>query len=533
MSQATNQLVGKPTDPANATGRKRLSLSAGALLTAALAVSVLFHESSSQAASAPPALDDNSVSALVALDRAMESVASRVEPAVVNVQVTSHGSAEETSMNGGSPFGQGGQDGQDQQLPPGFAQFFGPNGPFGGSGQPGQGQGQGQGRRFQQQQQPLEHGIGSGIIISPDGYIVTNNHVVDHATDVTVTTVDGKTIPAKVIGTDAKTDLALLKVKEGGDYPFVTFADQAPRVGDWVIAVGNPFGLGGTVTAGIVSARGRDIGSGPYDDFLQIDAPVNRGNSGGPTFNGEGKVVGVNTAIFSPSGGSVGIGFAISSDVVKSVVQSLKDHGSVARGWLGVEIQPVTADIADSLGIKAASGALVSRAQPGSPAAAAGVKMGDVITSVNGESVADPKELARKIALLGPTKTAELGVIRDGATQTISVKLAAMAAGKEAKADSSSDEGDQLAKLGLTVEPTGNGREGVRVADVDPDGAAAQKGLQAGDVILDAGGKPVSSASDISAAFDAAKASGHKAVLLRVKSGDTFHYVALSTQSAS
>jgi serine protease Do len=379
----------------------------------------------------------------------------------------------------------------------------------------------------------LQMAQGSGFFISADGYIVTNNHVVDHANEVTVTTVDGKTIAAKVIGTDAKTDLALLKVKEGGDFPFVKFASQSPRVGDWVIAVGNPFGLGGTVTAGIVSARGRDIGSGPYDDFLQIDAPVNRGNSGGPTFNGEGEVVGVNTAIFSPSGGSVGIGFAIASDVVQSVVQSLKDHGSVARGWLGVEIQPVTADIADSLGIKAASGALVSRAQPNSPAAAAGVKTGDVITSVNGESVADPRELARKIALLGPNKTAELGIIRDGAAQTISVKLAAMAGEKEARADATapSAEPTQLAKLGLTVEPARAGGEGVRVADVDPDSVAAQKGMQAGDVILDAGGKPVTSASDITAAFDAAKASGHKAVLLRVKSGDTFHYVALSTAS--
>ncbi|MGO8798555.1 MAG: Do family serine endopeptidase [Roseiarcus sp.] len=382
----------------------------------------------------------------------------------------------------------------------------------------------------------LQMAQGSGFFISADGYIVTNNHVVDHATEVTVTTIDGKSIPAKVIGTDAKTDLALLKVKEGGDYPFVTFADQAPRVGDWVIAVGNPFGLGGTVTAGIVSARGRDIGSGPYDDFLQIDAPVNRGNSGGPTFNGEGQVVGVNTAIFSPSGGSVGIGFAIEADVVKSVVQALKDHGAVARGWLGVEIQPVTADIADSLGIKAASGALVSRAQPNSPAAAAGVKTGDVITAVNGESVADPRELARKIALLGPGKTAELAVIRDGAAQTIGVKLAAMANDKEAKADAtapSAAEPTQLAKLGLTVEPARAGREGVRVAEVDPDSAAAEKGLQSGDIILDAGGKPVASASDITSAFDAAKASGRKAVLLRVKSGETFHYVALSTQSAS
>jgi serine protease Do len=381
----------------------------------------------------------------------------------------------------------------------------------------------------------LQAAQGSGFFVSADGYIVTNNHVVDHATEVTVTTIDGKTIAAKVIGTDPKTDLALLKVKEGSNYPFVNFASQSPRVGDWVIAVGNPFGLGGTVTAGIVSARGRDIGSGPYDDFLQIDAPVNRGNSGGPTFNSEGDVVGVNTAIFSPSGGSVGIGFAIASDVVKSVVASLKDHGSVARGWLGVEIQPVSDDIADSLGIKATNGALVSRAQPDSPALAAGVKTGDIITSVNGESVADPKDLARKIALLGPDKSAELGILRNGASQTVNVKLGAMKAEKEAKADVAAPaaERTELAKLGLTVEPARAGREGVRVAEVDPDGVAAQKGFQTGDIILDAGGKPVASAADITAAIDAAKASGHKAVLLRVKSGENFHFVALSTQSAS
>jgi serine protease Do len=351
---------------------------------------------------------------------------------------------------------------------------------------------------------------------------------------VTVTTAEGKSMSAKVIGVDSKTDLALLKA-EGSNFPYVTFATHTPRVGDWVIAVGNPFGLGGTVTAGIVSARGRDIGSGPYDDFLQIDAPVNHGNSGGPTFDAEGEVVGVNTAIFSPSGGSVGIGFAIASDVVKSVVQSLKDHGSVARGWLGVEIQPVSADIADSLGIKEASGALVSKTQPDSPALAAGVKNGDVITSVNGEHVADPKELARKIALLGPKGTAELGIIRNGATQTISVKLAAMAGEKEAKAETTSQPGEptQLARLGLTVEPARAGHDGVTVAEVDPDGLAGQKGLQTGDVIIDAGGKPVSSAADITAAFDAAKASGHKAVLLRLKSGDNFRFVALPTQAAS
>src|SRR5580700_6580393 len=246
---------------------------------------------------------------------------------------------------------------------------------------------------------------GSGFFISGDGYIVTNNHVVDHASEVTVTTAEGKSMSAKVIGVDSKTDLALLKA-EGGGFPYVAFAAHTPRVGDWVIAVGNPFGLGGTVTAGIVSARGRDIGSGPYDDFLQIDAPVNHGNSGGPTFDAEGEVVGVNTAIFSPSGGSVGIGFAIASDVVKAVVQQLKENGVVARGWLGVEIQPVTPDLADSLGVKDAEGALVAKETPNSPAASSGVKVGDVITSVNGDKVADPKELARRIAALGPKKVA-------------------------------------------------------------------------------------------------------------------------------
>ena len=240
---------------------------------------------------------------------------------------------------------------------------------------------------------------------------------------------------AKVIGVDSKTDLALLKA-EGSNFPYVTFAAHTPRVGDWVIAVGNPFGLGGTVTAGIVSARGRDIGSGPYDDFLQIDAPVNHGNSGGPTFNAEGEVVGVNTAIFSPSGGSVGIGFAIASDVVKNVVAQLKDNGSVTRGWIGVQIQNVTADLADDLGLKDQSGALVAAAQKDFPAAAAGVKSGDVITAVDGETVADPHDLARQIAALGPKKTVKLGLIRNGSPMTIDVILGTMPADKTANAQS-------------------------------------------------------------------------------------------------
>ena len=375
---------------------------------------------------------------------------------------------------------------------------------------------------------------GSGFFISSDGYIVTNNHVVDHATEVTVTTIDGKTIPARVIGTDPKSDLALLKVKEGSDYPFVTFAAKSPRVGDWVIAVGNPFGLGGTVTAGIVSARGRDIGSGPYDDFIQIDAPVNRGNSGGPTFNGEGQVVGVNTAIFSPSGGSVGIGFAIASDVVKNVVQQLKDNGSVTRGWIGVQIQNVTADLADDLGLKGTTGALVAAAQKDSPAAAAGVKSGDVITAVDGETVADPHDLARRIAAMGPKKTVKLALIRNGSPMTIDVTLGTMPADKTANAETpNSDDngGSALAKLGLTLRAA-HGRDGVVVAEVDPDGAAADKGLKQGDVILEVAGKSVNRPAEVVAAIDTAKSDGKKSVLVRVKSNDGEHYLTLPTRAS-
>ena len=379
---------------------------------------------------------------------------------------------------------------------------------------------------------------GSGFFISADGYVVTNNHVVEHAKEVTVITADGKAVPAGVVGTDPKTDLALLKVKEGSDYPYVSFASQTPRVGDWVIAVGNPFGLGGTVTAGIVSARGRDIGDGPYDDFLQIDAPVNHGNSGGPTFNAQGEVVGVNTAIFSPSGGSVGIGFAIASDVAKSVVQSLKEDGKVARGWLGVQIQPVTQDIADSLGLKEAKGALIAKTEKGSPAAAAGLKDGDVVASVNGESVADLHDLARKIAALGPKKEAELSIIHNGSPQTVKVTLGALADDRQAKSDAPAEHSrDAMAKYGMTLAPAaevdGAGKTGVVVADVDPDGAAAQRGVQTGDVILEVAGKPVSRPSDVTAALDVARADGKKSVLMRIKTEDGVRFVALSTEVVS
>ena len=269
-------------------------------------------------------------------------------------------------------------------------------------------------------------GEGSGFFISPDGYAVTNNHVVDHAKSVQVTADDGTIYTAKVVGTDPKTDLALIKVDGKKNFSYVKFADRPPRIGDWVVAVGNPFGLGGTVTAGIVSARGRDIGSGPYDDYVQIDAPINKGNSGGPAFDINGNVIGVNTAIYSPSGGSVGIGFDIPASTVKLVVGQLKDKGHITRGWLGVQVQPVTADIADNLGMKQARGAMVDDPQPGSPAAKAGIKAGDVITAVNGTAVKDSRDLARTIGNMAPGRSVNLDILHMGESKPVTLTLAEM-----------------------------------------------------------------------------------------------------------
>ncbi len=387
----------------------------------------------------------------------------------------------------------------------------------------------------------VEMAQGSGFIISPDGYVVTNNHVVDQATEVTITMDDGTTHPAKVIGTDKRTDLALLKIKSGGPFKYVSFAAKPPRVGDWVIAVGNPFGLGGTVTAGIVSARGRDINSGPYDDYLQIDAPVNRGNSGGPTFDTQGEVVGINTAIYSPSGGSVGIGFDIPADEARGVIAALESKGVVTRGWIGVQIQPVTSDIADSLGLKSEKGALVADTEKDSPALKAGIKTGDVILGVNGEQVDGPRELARKIAALGPNVDASLLVWHDGAQKTYDVKLGTLPNEQVAAAETDNSGTDAgataLANFGLTLAPSdsvpGAAAGGVVVTNVDPDGTAAQKGLKVGDVILEAGGKSVTTPGQVAGVLSDARKAGHKAILLRVKSGDETHFVALELGKAS
>jgi serine protease Do len=371
-------------------------------------------------------------------------------------------------------------------------------------------------------------GQGSGFFISADGYAVTNNHVVNNAETVQVTADDGKTYAAKVIGADARTDIALIKVDGRSDFPFVSFAEGNPRIGDWVLAVGNPFGLGGTVTAGIVSARGRDIGEGPYDDFIQIDAPVNRGNSGGPTFNVDGSVIGVNTAIFSPSGGSVGIAFAVPADTVKGVVAQLKEKGSVTRGFIGVQIQEITPDIAETLGLKTARGALVAEPQANGPAAKAGIEAGDVITAINGKEVADARGLARTISGMAPEASVKLTVIRKGQEMNFNVTLGKLPDQRQASVAPSSQEprGTNMARLGLTVAPQAGGN-GVIVTNVDPDGIAAEQGFKTGDVILEVAGKKVGNPGDLTNAIQVAQKDGKRTVLLRVKSGSGTKYVTL------
>lgn len=412
------------------------------------------------------------------------------------------------------------------------------------NGQPDQGQNPFEGTPFQGlpfQSAPQSQGgakphlmqaQGSGFFISADGYLITNNHVVDHAKSVEIMTTDGKRYKAKVAGTDPKTDLALLKVDSSDDFPYVRLATQSPRIGDWVVAMGNPFGLGGTVTAGIVSANGRDIGSGPYDDFIQIDAPINKGNSGGPTFNQSGEVVGVNTAIFSPSGGSVGIAFDIPAETVKYVAEQLRSSGHVTRGWIGVSIQPVTVDIADSLGLKEAKGALVDEPQDGGPAAQAGLKSQDVIVSVNDHEIKDGRDLARTIAAVSPGSQIKIAYIRNGEKHNVDLHVGKYPDGKTAQNDQGTESDF---KLGMTLAPAdqvdGAGTHGAVVMNVDPEGKAAEKGIQQGDVILSVGGKSVSGPADVKEALRAAKNANKRAVLMQLKTAQGDRFVAVPTTS--
>ena len=494
-----------------------------ATLTSALAAAALFSlPSNAVAVAAPAGVVDTGVQYG---PPSFADLAERVEPAVVSITVSGKTVAA-AQMNGqqnrvpqfpeGSPFGE-------------FFEQFRNRVP----GMPG-GDNSAQ-REFQ--------GVGSGFIISPDGYVVTNNHVVENATEIGVVMQDGTRYEATVKGRDPKTDLALLKVTTDAPLPYVELGDSdSARVGEWVVAVGNPFGLGGTVTAGILSARGRDINSGPYDDYLQVDAPINRGNSGGPLFNNRGQVIGVNSAIYSPTGGSVGIGFAIPSNLVRDVVAQLEANGKVTRGWLGVQIQPLTDDIAESLGLVETHGALVAGVQPGSPAELGGVKPGDVIVSMNGEQLDDFKDLSKLVAKAAAGSESTLQVKRQGETRKLTIEIGNMPddGAKVALADDTA--GDDGPKLGvylaeLTPEARqryriGKDTEGVLITGVQQGSPAAKAGIEAGQVIHMVGQETVTSPQDVVARVKQAAVDKKSSVLLMVEQNGMQRFVAVKFASA-
>lgn len=442
------------------------------------------------------------VTAAVAQDQRPPSfadLADKVRPAVVSVNVKSVSGTGEVS----------GRDVPIPDLPQDFRDFF---------------------DQFKRNQ-PERHAMraqGSGFLISPDGYVVTNHHVADKADEIEITFENEEKYKARVVGSDARTDLALLKIdsKKKFDH-WLEFADMPPRVGDWVLAVGNPFGLGGTVTAGIVSASGRDIGSGPYD-FLQIDAAVNRGNSGGPSVNLDGKVIGVNTAIYSPSGGSVGIAFAIPAQTARDVVQKLKDKGKVSSGWLGVQIQNVDDNLAEGLSLKAAKGALIAKILADGPASKSELKQQDVILQVNGRPVSNSRELARTIAALSPGSEAHLHISRNGVERDVTVALGEFPDTEKVAFAGGGDENDagkEIEDLGMTLVPApelpgSKAKEGVAVSSVDPASKAADQGIKRGDIIVELNSKPVSTVEDVSAGIRAAREKGKRVVLLQIRGRD-------------
>ncbi|MBL8538055.1 MAG: Do family serine endopeptidase [Hyphomonadaceae bacterium] len=425
----------------------------------------------------------------------------RVRPAVVSISVRQRPDA---AANQAAPEG----------LPPGFEDYF-----RGRPGRPG----------------PAPMSLGSGFFIDQQGTIVTNHHVVESAEEITIRTSDGRELPADIVGSDEPTDLAVLRVRGGGRFQFVTFDDASHiRVGDWVVAVGNPFGLDGTATAGIVSALGRrDAGTSAYVDFLQIDAPINRGNSGGPTFDLAGNVVGVNSQILSPTGGSVGIGFAIPANTARSVVQQIIQAGRVTRGWIGVSIQDVDDDIARSLGMEAARGALVGSVTPDGPAARAGIQQGDIILSFDGADVQDRRELTQRVGATAVGRSARVEVLRNGQRRTLNLRLGerpseqVLASANQPQAtpqqEPESSAGVVQSALGLSVRPLSAedrtryelsaNEGGLVITTLEPDSDAAEKAIRPGDVILQAGGRPVRTAQDLSTAADAARRAGRPLLL--------------------
>jgi serine protease Do len=436
----------------------------------------------------------------------------RVQPAVVNVATRRR--VAQASAPGlpfefpeGSPFG--------EQFREFFKRQF-PDGPGGHA--------------------PQAQGVGSGFLVDAHGHVVTNHHVVKGADEILITLDDGTELSARVVGHDEKTDLALLKVEHGEPLPFVSFGNsESARVGDWVVAVGSPFGLGGTVTAGIISARGRDIRSGPFDDFLQVDAPINRGNSGGPLFDQDGQVIGVNTAIFSPSGGSVGIGFAIPSELAAQVVSALKESGHVRRGWMGVSIQALSEDLAESFGLEDSSGALVSGVLEDGPAAKAGLKVGDVIVEFDGEPIEKMRELPRVVAGAKAGDAVKVKVLRDGVSRVLELKVGRMP-GDDAVAIASPGEPADT-ELGLSLSALDDAtRErlgldskatGVLIRKVTAGGAAARQGLRAGDVILRVGRNTVADPGQVRDAVRTAAKEERSSVVLLVRRDGSERFVAV------
>jgi serine protease Do len=427
----------------------------------------------------------------------------RVRPAVVSISVRQRPDAvQQPSLEG---------------LPPGFEEFF-----RGRPGQPG----------------PAPTSLGSGFFVSQDGVIVTNHHVVEGAEEITIRTSDGRDHQADIVGSDEATDVAVLRIRGGGRFPFVTFDDASHvRVGDWVVAVGNPFGLDGTATAGIVSAMGRtDAGSSAYVDYMQIDAPINRGNSGGPTFDLAGNVIGVNSAIFSPTGGNVGIGFAIPANTANGIVQQILRNGRVSRGWIGVSIQPLDRDIANSLGLEEARGALVASVTPDGPAARAGLQQGDVILTFNGQQIENSRDLTQRVGSTAIGNNSRVEILRNGRRQTLNLRLAERPSEQQLAATNPApnatpqpqpEEGGGVAQssLGLSVRPlTSEDRtrlslrandNGLVITSVEPTSDAAEKGIRAGDVIMQAGGRQIRTAAELTAAVDAARRA-NRPLLLQV-----------------
>ncbi|PWC33131.1 DegQ family serine endoprotease [Azospirillum sp. TSO35-2] len=518
-----------PTTP-NRPNRLRRTVAALLLGSTVLTGPALAGWAASQAQSSatPPA-----VTMMQDAPSTFADLAAKVSPAVVNIAAMQDAKPEQRAQRApgipafppGSPFEEFFRQFQDQMNRNG-----GPNG--GSNGEPDD---QDQGPRGK------SGALGSGFIIDPAGYVVTNNHVIDGSSDITVTLQDGTALPAKIVGRDAKTDIALLKVTSDKPLPAVDWADSAKtRVGDWVMAVGNPFGLGGTVTKGIVSARGRDIHSGPYDDYFQLDAAINRGNSGGPTFDLNGRVIGINTAIYSPNGGSVGIGFAIPANLAKEVVAQLKDSGKVERGWLGVKIQEITPDIADSVGLPAAKGALVAEVTPDSPAQRAGLKQGDVVLSYAGKPVDNLRDLTRNVAETKAGDTVDLKILHDGREKTVPVRIdrlseqAQLAAAETAPAEQAEAAAVKGLKL-APLDPAARKRLGIgdEVQGVVVTGLSAktETPIRPGDVIERVGDSAVKNPADVRHHVAEAEKAGQKAVLMLINRQGNESFVALKLKA--